>query len=145
MDEAVRPFLTLAEKLGRIFSSMVEDQMERLEVECAGPIAEHNTSGLTVAALKGIFERVVHEPVTYVNVPLLAKERGINVLEKKTTKSTEFLNRFRLAAADGGKPVSVAGTMVGPNHERIVEIDGYEVDLAPAPFMAVIKYADRPG
>src|SRR5439155_22724203 len=76
VSEEVRPFLGLAEKLGGILTGLVGGPMHALEAEYVGHIAEHDTRVLTLAALKGALTPVVHEPVSFVNAAVLARERG---------------------------------------------------------------------
>jgi D-3-phosphoglycerate dehydrogenase len=101
---------------------------------------------LTLAALKGLFTPVMSEPVTFVNAPLLASERGIEVVETKTRSSKDWVNLVTLSGEGARGPVSVAGTTVGRRDaERLVEINGIPVDLAPAKHLAFLFYEDRPG
>jgi D-3-phosphoglycerate dehydrogenase len=79
VDETIRPGLPLAEKLGAIFTALAGGIAASLELEVRGEIAALDVSVLQLAALKGVFGRIVEDPVTYVNAPLLAKERGIEV------------------------------------------------------------------
>ena len=101
---------------------------------------------LTLAALKGMLGPVCHEPVTYVNAPLLAAERGIEVTESKTRHSRDWVNLITLSGEGSRGTVGVAGTTVGPrDNERLVAINGIAVDMAPARHMAFLFYEDRPG
>jgi D-3-phosphoglycerate dehydrogenase len=144
VDEAIKPYLPLAENAGSLFANLIEKSIDKIEVEYFGEIATHNTGLLTVAVLKGIFGKVVHEPVTYVNAPLIAKERGIEVIESKSETPKEYLNLIRVVTVQNGETVSAAVTMV-ENQERFVEINGYAVDLPPQNYMAYFKYQDVPG
>ncbi|HET7483514.1 MAG TPA: ACT domain-containing protein, partial [Actinomycetota bacterium] len=88
---------------------------------------------------------VMHEPVTFVNAPLLAKERGISVEEAKITQSLDYVNLIEARAAAQGETVSVAGVVVGKDTERLVRLYGYDIDMAFSPVMAFFRYEDRPG
>ena len=83
--EDVRPGLPLAEKLGRIFTALAGEVAVRLDVEVYGEITQHDVKVLELSALKGVFEDVVDETVSYVNAPLFAQERGVEV--RLTTSS----------------------------------------------------------
>ncbi|MGH8910395.1 MAG: ACT domain-containing protein, partial [Egibacteraceae bacterium] len=114
----------------------------RLTVEFVGRIAEEDTQALTLSALKGLLTDVVHEPVTYVNAPLLADERGIDVSALRSTAAADYLSV--VALSDG--EVRVAGTVVGPrNRERLLEVWGCHIDMEPADHMVFLRYRDRPG
>ena len=146
VNEQVRPFLPLAEKLGAIVTGLAEAPVRSLEAEYLGRLAEHDTRVLTLAALKGALARVVHEPVSFVNVSMIARERGIGVSERKSTASRDYVNLMTLRADTEGGDVAVAGTLVGKRDgERLVQVYDFDVDMAPARYMAFFLYEDRPG
>jgi D-3-phosphoglycerate dehydrogenase len=146
IPESVRSYLGLAERLGRIAVALAGPGIEGLRLEYYGGIADYDTRALTLAGLKGAFSSVVHEPVTFVNAPLLAKERGIEVEEAKSSQSLDYVNLVEVRAHCKGDIVSVAGTLVGKrDNERLVRVYGYELDMAFHPNMAFFRYVDRPG
>ena len=145
--EDVRPGLPLAERLGRIFSALAGGVAVRIDVEVRGEIAAHDVSVLELAALKGVFVDVVEESVSYVNAPLIAKERGVEVALTTSEESPDHRNLLTVRGTmPGGEVVSVSGTLVGPRRiEKLVEINGFDVDLPPTEHMAFFRYHDRPG
>jgi D-3-phosphoglycerate dehydrogenase len=101
---------------------------------------------LTLSGLKGAFRTVVHEPVTFVNAPLLAKERGISVEEARSSESHDFVNLIEVHAECKDETVSVAGVLVGKrDNEKLVRVYGYELDMQFSPYFALLRYEDRPG
>ncbi|MDQ4142934.1 MAG: phosphoglycerate dehydrogenase, partial [Actinomycetota bacterium] len=127
IPEPVRPYMGLAERLGRLAVALAGRGIEGLRFHFHGNIAEQDTRALTLSALKGAFSSVVHEPVTFVNAPLVAKERGIAVSESKTSQSLDYVNLIEVHAECQGDPVSVAGVLVGKrDSERLVRVYGYE-------------------
>ncbi len=146
VSEAVRPFLTLAERLGRLLTGLADRALRSIECAYLGPIAEADTRVLTLAALKGSLAFFVDEPVSLVNAPVLARERGIAVSEVRSSASRDYVNLVALRAETEDGEVSVAGTVVGGRHaERIVQVLGFDVEVAPAAHMAFLRYQDRPG
>lgn len=146
IPDSVRPYLKLTEKLGRIAVALAGPGIEGLRFEYHGQIAEHDTRALTLYGLKGAFSKVVHEPVTFVNAPVLARERGISVEESKSSQSLDYVNLVEVRAQCEGETVSVGGVLVGKKDtERLVRVFGYEFDMAFAPTMAFFRYEDRPG
>ncbi|MEA2432545.1 MAG: D-3-phosphoglycerate dehydrogenase / 2-oxoglutarate reductase [Actinomycetota bacterium] len=146
IPEPVRPYLRLAERLGRIAVALAGTGVEGLRFEYHGGIADHDTRALTLSGLKGAFSAVVHEPVTFVNAPLMAKERGISVEESKSSQSLDYVNLVEVRASSKDETVSVAGVLVGKkDNERLVRIYGYDLDMAFAPIMVFFRYEDRPG
>jgi D-3-phosphoglycerate dehydrogenase / 2-oxoglutarate reductase len=146
IPEAVRPYLQLSERLGRLAVALTGGGIESVRFEYHGGIAEHDTRALTLSGLKGAFTSVVHEPVTFVNAPLMAKERGISVEETKSSQSLDYVNLVEVHAAGQGETVSVAGVLVGKRDtERLVRVYGYDLDMAFSPIMVFFRYEDRPG
>ena len=142
VPEVVRPYMALAEKLGRLCTALREGPANEVTVEYVGRIAEEDTQAATLSALKGVLTDVVHEPVTFVNAPLLAEDRGLRVSTVASSSSQDYLSLVRVRAGD----VEVAGTLLGPkNRERLVKVWGFDVDMEPADHMMFFRYVDRPG
>jgi D-3-phosphoglycerate dehydrogenase len=145
--EEIRPGLPLAEKLGRIFTALAGGVAARVEVEVLGDIAALDVRVLQLAAMKGIFLDIMADPVTYVNAPLVAAERGVAVSLSTTPECPDWRNLIRLRGTlPDGQVISVSGTLTGLRQAaRIVEINGFEAELAPADHMLFLSYTDRPG
>ncbi len=145
--EEVRPWLPLVEQLGRVFTALAGGIAARIVVEVRGELAAHDVAVLQLAALKGVFADVVEDQVTFVNAPALAAERGVEVQLATDADSPDHRSLLRVhGVLPDGTPVSVAGTLSGPRQaERLVEVDGFEVDIAPTPHLVFLVYADRPG
>ncbi|RKS71271.1 D-3-phosphoglycerate dehydrogenase [Motilibacter peucedani] len=145
--EDVRPGIPLTEKLGRILSALIGAVPQSLDVVVRGEIAEQDVRVLELAALRGIFADVVEEAVTYVNAPVLAKERGLETRLLTERVSPDYRNLVTLAGttADGAQ-FSVSGTLTGPRQvEKIVEVDGLDVEVVPTEHMLFLRYEDKPG
>ncbi|WP_252274630.1 phosphoglycerate dehydrogenase [Nocardioides sp. LMS-CY] len=145
--EEVRPGIPLTEKLGRVFTGLAGEVAQQVDVEVRGEITEYDVKVLELAALKGIFTDVVEEQVSYVNAPLLAAERGLAVRLVIDPESPDHRNliTIRGTLADGSS-VSVSGTLVGiGQRERLVEVNGFDLDIEPTQHLAFLTYADRPG
>src|SRR5688500_11564701 len=130
-SETVRRFLPLAERLGRLFTGLAGGLVESLECTYEGQVAGYDCRILTLAILKGTFAPVVHEPVSYVNAPQMATERGLTVRETKSPSARDYVNLVsingRLAGSD--REIHVAGTLAGRNEQpRIVAIHDHAVD-----------------
>ena len=147
VDEVIRPGLPLAEKLGRIFTAVACGIAARIEVEVRGEIAGLDVSVLQLAALKGVFTDIVEDAVTYVNAPLLAADRGVEVSLSADKDSPDWRNVVTLRGVlPDGQVISVGGTLTGPRQqERLVEVNGFEMEITPAEHMAFFTYTDRPG
>ena len=142
-SETVRPFLPLAERLGAMFASLNDGTPPLLEVEYEGALADYDTSILTLSVLKGLLSAGSNqEPVSYVNAPQLAAERGLGWKESKSSVAHDHVN---LVTLRGGHH-AVAGTLTGMRGEpRIVMVDDHPVDVPPARYMLVVRNDDRVG
>ena len=147
VDEVLRPGLPLAEKLGRIFTAVAGGIAARIEVEVRGEIAGLDVSVLQLAALKGVFSDIVEDAVTYVNAPLLAADRGVEVSLSTDKQSPDWRNVVTLRGTlPDGQVVSVGGTLTGQRQlEKLVEVNGFDMEIAPAEHMVFFTYSDRPG
>ena len=143
----VRPGIPLIEKLGRIFTALTHDSLTQIEVEVAGEIASLDVKALELAALKGVFTDVVSEQVSYVNAPVLAEQRGINTRLVTTGQSEEYRNVLTIRGAlSDGSQISVAGTLTGPKQiQKLVGVNGYDLEIPISEHLLVILYQDRPG
>src|SRR4051794_12478612 len=141
--DAIRPFLPLAERLGRLYGSLHQSSPDSFELYCQGDIARYDTRILGLAVLKGFFSRISAGPVSYVNAPSLAKAAGIAMREVNSTQTDEYVNLITLRCPDHH---SISGTLTGRRGEqRIVEVDGHDFDVPPADHMLVVTNDDRPG
>ncbi|MFM2023934.1 MAG: hypothetical protein RIR89_1326, partial [Actinomycetota bacterium] len=146
-DASVKPGIPLAEKLGQIVAGLAHTSIKAIEFEARGEIAAHDVTVLKLAALKGVFQTMVTEQVSYVNAPLMAEARGVEVRLTQDSKSDEYRNVTTLKATlSDGSVVSAGGTVIGPkHHQKIVSINGYDVELSMAENLVVMIYQDRPG
>ncbi|MGE0881464.1 MAG: phosphoglycerate dehydrogenase [Acidimicrobiia bacterium] len=141
-SETVRPFLPLAERLGRLFSSLASGVPATVELSYEGQLGDYDTRILTLSVLKGLFASASDEPVTYVNAPQLAKEHGVEIRETSTSTSVDYVN---LITIRGGGHV-LAGTLVGRRGDsRLTLVDDHTVDVPPSANMLVVRNDDRPG
>ncbi len=141
-SETVRPYLPLAEQLGRIFAGLCGECSTAIDIEYQGQIAGYDTRILTLSVLKGFFGAISGEPVSYVNAPSVAEEQGIEVRPTSTTTARDYVN---LVSIRGGGH-SIAGTLVGlASKASIVMIDDHDIDVPPADNLVIVRNEDRPG
>ncbi|WP_166983384.1 phosphoglycerate dehydrogenase [Paramicrobacterium fandaimingii] len=147
IDPYVRPGIPLVEKLGQVFSGITHSPLTSVDIEVHGELNDYDVSVYKLAALKGIFTNVVSESVSYVNAPLLAEQRGIDVRQITDAVSEEYRNIITIRGAlSDGSQISVSGTLTGTKQtEKIVEINGYDVEVPIDKHHVVLLYTDRPG
>jgi len=144
--ELLGPFIPLASKLGRLAIELVEGPPTRIVVATHGPLSDHDTRLLTVAALNGAFAGRVEQSVNYVNAPVIAAERGIAVSEERLRASRDYTNLVRVVVASDAGEVEVSGTTIGPEPRLFLAgALGFGIDIELAPSMFFFRYADVPG
>jgi D-3-phosphoglycerate dehydrogenase len=147
--EEVRPLLPLAEKLGKVFTAVAGGVAASVTVEVSGEIVNHDVSVLKLAATKGLFSAIVEEQVTYVNAPLLAADRGVEVGLLTHTEPVEHKSLVTVRGAlPDGRTVSVSGAVVthGLREQlKLTEIDDFTMDLDAEGNLLFFRYVDRPG
>jgi D-3-phosphoglycerate dehydrogenase / 2-oxoglutarate reductase len=140
--ELLGPYIPLAATLGRLAVELATGQPRQIALSYHGGIAEHDTRLLTVAALNGAFQGRVEQAVNYVNAPVIAAERGIEVSEERSTTARDYLNLVTVRV-DG---VEVSGTTIGPEHRRFLAgALGFAIDIQLSPSMVFFRYDDIPG
>jgi len=147
IDASVKPGIALMENMGQLLFGISGGNVTAIDVEVRGEIAVHDVSVLKLAGLKGFYQNAVTEQVSYVNAPLMAQARGVEVRLAVDSLSDEYRNvtTIRATLADGST-ASVSGTVIGPKlHQKIVNINGYDVELAMAEHIVMMVYTDRPG
>jgi D-3-phosphoglycerate dehydrogenase len=144
--EVLGTYIPLAAKLGRLAMELAEGRVEELRLTYFGGLAQYDTRLLTVAALNGAFQGRSDQPVNYVNAPLIAAERGIEVREERRRASRDFTNLVRVEPVSNGKALRVAGTTIGNDHRLwLVSALGFELDMELAPLLVFFRYDDVPG
>ncbi len=141
----IRPFMELAEKIGRFHAQQVDGRVEGVEIVYAGDLADHDVGPITRSLLKGMLEPMLGSAVTFVNAPLLAEQRGIKVTETKTGMAEDYASLVRVCVQTDKGIRSVAGTLFGKRDIRIIDMDGYRMNVAPEGFCLLSRHNDRPG
>lgn len=147
IHEDVRPGIDLAERLGRLFTALASGQVAQIDVEVAGELHDKDVKVLELSALKGIFRDVVSEHVSYVNAPVIAEGRGIDVRLTTTAQSEDYRNTITVRGTlQDGTRCSVRGTLTGPRQlQKLVGVNGHDLEIGLSEHLLVMQYEDRPG
>jgi D-3-phosphoglycerate dehydrogenase len=147
IHDEIRPSLPLVEKMAQIATAIAGELPVSIEITVKGEISGHDSSILATSALKGALLATGSEDVTYVNAPGLAAERGITSSVSTTADSPQYRSMISLhAALSNGKSVFVDGTLMGIRQvEKIIAIDGFDLDLPPTDNLLFLQYVDKPG
>jgi len=141
----LRPYITLAEKMGAIASQIYEGSISEITLEFRGEAADINTEPVTIAAIEGILNPILEESVNFVNAPFIAKERGIEVKETRSEGSGDYQSMLVMRVKANGSEHEIAGTLYGKKEPRIVRIDNFPVEIIPDGIMLYIQNNDKPG
>ncbi|MFP6563675.1 MAG: phosphoglycerate dehydrogenase [Myxococcota bacterium] len=141
--EEVRPYLVLAEKLGRFQGQLATGRIDEVNVEYAGVVAELDVAPITIAVLKGLLEPA-SDRVNMVNAPLIAQERGIKVIESKASRPTDFASGITVRVR-GSEERLIAGAVFHGGQPRIVRIDGFMLEAIPEGPTLFLQNQDEPG
>jgi len=141
----LKPYITLAEKLGNIYYQLEKSPVSRVELTYSGPITQNETEILTIAFLKGLLEPVMGDKVNYVNAKLIAEDRGIKIFEQKEAQSSKnYKNVINAKIFNNGHDLDITGTLSRSRNPILVEINGYETESDLEGFILVVKNEDRP-
>lgn len=140
----VKPYLNLAEKMGKFAVQVIDGRTKGLEITYSGDLASREVGPITTAALKGFLDVMLQETVNFVNADAQAKSRGINVSERKIAAEGDYANLINLRVfTDIGK-ISIGGTIFSGEDPRFVYIDDYHVDAVPEGHMLYVPHIDKP-
>jgi D-3-phosphoglycerate dehydrogenase len=143
--EQVKPYLVLAEKLGTFQAQIIDGGLTEVSIEYQGEVAGFDTKPMMVSVLKGLLTPILKDVVNFVNAPLLAKDRGIKVIESKTDTSDDFLNLITIRVKTQKMESSISGTLFGKYEPRIVRLNKFRLEAVPEGHMLLIHNEDKPG
>jgi D-3-phosphoglycerate dehydrogenase len=141
----VGPFFHLAEMLGALHMQLASGGVEEVSLEFSGDLAELPTGPVTVAFLKGLFTPILQDAVNYVNAPLIAKERGIKVIESRSSQSDDFTNLLKIRVRTTDSENVLAGTVFGKHDPRLVRFNTFRLEALPSGPMLFVVNKDVPG
>lgn len=144
--DAIKPYINLGEKLGKMYYQLFSEPIETIKIEYWGDIANADVEMISIAFIKGLLETITSNRVNYINAMVFAEKRGIAIEERKLQEYyngyTDFV-RFRLKYK-GGEFI-LGGNLSSKQEGRLVDFNGYEVDMNPGDRMIAIQNMDTPG
>lgn len=139
------PYLTLGEKLGGLHMQIAKGGVAEVNIEYSGALAELNTTPITVAFLKGLFSPILKDAVNYVNAPIIAKERGIRIVESKSDRSDDFINTLTIKVTTNEAENILVGTVFGRSEPRLVRLNSFRLEAMISGPMLLVFNHDVPG
>ena len=143
--EELRPYMQLAETLGKLVGQLAGGRVELLNVRLQGELATNKSQPLVVAALKGLLSEALRERVNYVNANIEAKERGIRVIETRDASVRDYAGSLHLEAKGSLGEHSVTGALLGDGEIRLTNIDDFPINVPPTQHMLFTLHRDMPG
>ena len=141
----LKPYIDLAEMLGKIYYQAEKERVEKLEVVFSGDLVEKETRVVSLSVLKGFLGPIIEEKVNYVNAELIAERMGIELIESRSSHLDKYTNLITVKFFTKTRELSVSGTVFAKEELRIVDFFGYKLDFEPSPFVIAIQNIDRPG
>ena len=142
---SLSPYINLAERMGLFAAQVIEGGLTQVTVEYSGDVSNLKLEPVTLAALKGLLTPIIQENVNYVNAPLIAKDRGIEVKVSKSSDTREYTSLITIKVKAGAKEMSVAGTLNSKKEPRIIQVDDFPMETVPEGDMLVLMNNDKPG
>ena len=145
MPPIVNQYAELARRIGTLVSTIALGRIKKIEVQYRGSIAEMPIEPVTLNFAIGLLQRHFEMPLNMVNVPVLAKERGISIDETKNTEAKDVAASFSAKVVTDKITRTVTGSVFGQTLLRIIEIDGFNIEMTPQGAVLVIFNDDKPG
>jgi len=143
--EVLGPYITLAERLGGLQGQLLTGGVEEVIVEYSGEVVNYDVASVTIAAIKGLLDQLMDQYVNFVNAPYIAKERGIRVVEVKTSRPIDFASSVTIKVRSKDRENLVEGALFGKREPRIVRIDKFFIDAVPEGYLLILHNYDKPG
>jgi D-3-phosphoglycerate dehydrogenase len=141
----IGPYLSLAEKLGKFEAQLVTGAIKEVNIEYNGEIVNYNVEPITIALLKGLLTPILNESINFINASLIAKERGIRVVEAKSNEVKDYTSMISVTIKTAKEKTCAAGAIFGRREPRIVRIDKFNVEVIPEGRIFVVYNNDKPG
>ncbi len=141
----IRPYLDLAEKLGTFQAQLLGGALQEVTIEYSGELLNYNVAPITISLIKGLLEPILTEAVNYINAPVIARERGVRIIEVKSSETKDYTNMIALIVKTSRETSRTAGAVFGKNDPRIVRVNEFTVEIIPEGYMLVVSNEDMPG
>ncbi len=145
MNEHIRPYIVLAEKIGRLIAQLMNGKLKTITIGSTGELLHESLKALGSAALKGMMSQMFEESVNYINAPLLAHERGINVQLHQDDEHEIYSNVLSIRYETDKEQRVFLGTVFGHTDMRIINIDQFHFEIKPEGKLLFYSNIDRPG
>ncbi|MBK8984810.1 MAG: phosphoglycerate dehydrogenase [Chloroflexi bacterium] len=143
--QKIRPYMRLAEKLGKLAVCLADGLIRQVEVEASGEAVENQVKAIAAALLKGILSDSYDGPLNAINAPLLAEQAGITIRQARGMNGVDYPNLVSCRVTwDGGERM-LAGVLFGGAEPRVVQLDQYKLEARPEGVLLIMQNEDVPG
>lgn len=141
----LRPYVTLVERMGSFQTQLADSAIIEAKIDYSGTVTEYDLAPLTTAMLKGLLTPILKDDVNFVNAAHIAAERGIKVVESKSSTSQDFASLVKLTVKTLEGENIIAGTIFGKKLPRILRINNFYMEAIPEGHNLLIHNLDKPG
>lgn len=141
----IKPYIKLSEKLGLLYTQLKNGRIKEIELTFQGRIEKFDVNPITTSCIKGILSNILQYPANSVNAPIIARERGIKIIQKKISKDQDAPGVITMKVTSDKEISTIAGTIANEDEPRVISIDGYKIDLLPEGNVLITFHSDRPG
>ncbi len=142
---ALGPYISLGEKLGSFQGQLLKAGPTEVTIEYTGDVVDYDVSPITIACIKGLLDQVLDMYVNFVNAPFIAKERGIKIIETKSSRSSDFASSITIKVRTKDEESIIEGALFGKKEPRIVRIGQFYIDAIPEGYLLILNNEDKPG
>jgi D-3-phosphoglycerate dehydrogenase len=136
----------LAERLSSFQAQVLDGQVRKITIKYAGEVCAFPTNLLSVAVVKGLLSSMLSDTINFVNALVLAKERGIEVVETNSKETQDFTSTFAVEVETDKSVRQIVGTLIGKKREpRVISVFGFYTDFIPEGNLLVFTHTDEPG
>lgn len=145
MDEEIKPYLTLAEKIGLFQAQILKGKVLSVTGIFGGEKLKNSSKILNSAFLKGMLNYLMSEPINYINAPVIAKEIGLKISERTSEERGNYTQFLKFEVKSDKETRTVSGTVFGGNDIRIIGVDEFHFEFKPEGILLVYSNVDKPG
>ena len=145
LKKELKPYVVLAEKLGSLVAQLMNGKMKKISITCSGAFLSSSLELMTAAVLKGLFAKLLSEPVNLVNAPTIAREMGLAIDEERESENPSYKHLVTVRTETDRESRRFAGTVFSDTYARLVRVDDFHFEVNPEGFLLFYTNIDRPG
>ncbi|MGN1124857.1 MAG: phosphoglycerate dehydrogenase [Candidatus Gastranaerophilaceae bacterium] len=141
--EPVKDYMLLAQNVGEFAEQLVEGNLKSIKIDFKGNLSTLDVSPLKTAVLKGVFSASM-QAVNFVNAPVIAKNKGIEVVTTKSETTGDYIGSISVSVTTDKDCATVSGALIAKDIKRIVKMNDYNLSIAPEEHVLVVPHDNKP-